>query len=209
MRIAALPLLFLAGCVTQPAPVAPPIDAARLQAITGFELGGRIGVSTPDDGFNGSLEWRQLGDEVYLSVHGALGMGRVEILGDAEGVEIRAADGTRRRYVDPAHALAEVYGWYLPVSALRYWVLGAPSPASRPLQVLEAESLGSPRLSRLVQDDWQIDYDEYRVYDGWVLPRKMVLEGDSVRVKLVVSKWRVDGPAPSAAGSVAGPAMPD
>lgn len=202
MRIAALALLCLTGCATQTAPTAPATDVAELQAIPGFELGGRIGVTTTADGFNGSLSWRQTGDEIYMSVHGALGMGRVEIAGDAEGVEIRAADGTREHYVDPAQALADVYGWFLPVDALRYWVLGAPSPNSAPLMVSKADALGAPRISRLIQDGWQIDYDEYRVYEGRVLPRKLVLLGDSVRVKLVIRKWRVDDPASVVASSL-------
>ncbi len=197
MRVAALALLLtLGGCVTQHAPWAPPTDLAELQAIGGFELGGRIGVTTASDGFNGSLSWRQEGDRVKLSVHGALGAGRVEISGDASGVEIRASDGTRQRYADPTQALAEFYGWSLPVDALRYWVLGAPSPESVPLEATPTDALGSERLSRLIQDDWQIDYTEYRVYDGWVLPRKLTLEGEDLRVKLVVRNWRLDAEAP-------------
>lgn len=191
MRAVALVALCLAGCVTQPA-VAPPTDVVRLQAVPGFDLTGRIGVTTADDGFNGTVNWRQHDDEVFLSVHGALGAGRVEIAGDADGVEVRASDGEIARYPDPTRALRQAYGWTLPVDALRYWVLGVPSPASRVLALEQAEALGEPRVSRLVQDGWQVAYTEYRLFDGEVLPRKLTLTGQDLRVKLVVRRWTLD-----------------
>lgn len=185
-------VVLLAGCATQTSRTAMAPDVLRLQSIAGFQLEGRIGVSTARDGFNADLSWRQLDDDVLLAVRGPMGIGRVEVAGNADGVEVRSADGSVVTLADPSSAFLELYGLDLPLASLRYWAVGVPRPGSPGARLVRADGTAAGRIDALEQDGWQVRYDQYRDFDGWVLPRKLELTSPEVRVRLVIRDWRID-----------------
>ena len=78
-------------------------------------------------------------------------------------------------------------GLQVPVTGLRYWILGLPAPGAERSRVLD----GQGRLLSLEQNSWSMDYRGYTDVDGLSLPRKLFLRRDDLRVRLVVEQWRI------------------
>ncbi|HLA74858.1 MAG TPA: lipoprotein insertase outer membrane protein LolB, partial [Gammaproteobacteria bacterium] len=89
----------------------------------------------------------------------------------------------------------------LPVSGLRYWVLGLPDPAAPPAaQDRELDGLG--HLTRLRQSGWDIEFRRYSPVTTVDLPNKIFLTnqaaGVRLEVRLAVEQWEL-GTAANAA----------
>jgi outer membrane lipoprotein LolB len=189
---AAVALCVLAGCRTTPIafPAAPPweVRRAQLQAREHFELRGRVAVSTGHDGFNANLHWLQQGPHSQLTLEGPLGAGGVQVSASGSELQIVAANGARLDS-DAAHAeLSARLGFDPPLASLRYWVLGVPDPAQPGTEEIDQ---AQQRLRGLTQAGWHIEYAQYAVSGTEWLPSRLVLQRESVRVRLLAEDWQL------------------
>ena len=189
---AALAVAALAGCRTAPVSLPPGAgwEARRpqLQALAHFELKGRVAVAAGNEGFNASLHWIQDGARSQLFLAGPLWVGGAEV--SASGKELNLVT-SRGEHLDSAAAhaaLAARLGFDPPLSSLRYWVLGVPDPSAPANAALDPQA---QRLSALTQAGWRIDYTEYRAVGADVLPARLTLQRDTVRVRLLVDDWQL------------------
>lgn len=180
---AALLLLTLLGACAQ----APQRTAAwQPPDWTAWSLRGRIAVHAGEQGWHASLSWRQSATGYQLELSGPLGQGAVRMSGDGAGVTLERADGLRDWAEDADALLARNTGWTLPVSGLRYWVQGKAVP-ERPAD-WERDADGRPL--RLRQDGWDIRYSSYQDQPGGApLPKRIDLERDGIRARLLIDAW--------------------
>ncbi len=187
-------LSALVGCAAlrEPAPKAVDWNARRaaLQALDDWTVRGRIAVATAEDGWSGSLTWRQEDEDVDLSFRGPLGVGGVHIFGTSEHLEVETTRGEALTITDPEHELYREFGWTIPVYSMRYWMLGASDPRTHAEEVVDEQGL----LKALTQGGWTVRYESYREFEGRLLPRKLVLQNDAVRIRLAVSNWTIEAP---------------
>lgn len=187
--------LLLSACAVQPSrPVLePPVLAAdwpsrraQLQSREDFELRGRVAAAAGDQGFSAGLHWRQEAARGVIRLDGPLGVGGLVI--ELNGEVLRLAT-SRGETLDDAAARGELerqLGFELPLAALRYWVRGVPQPA---VPAIEALATDAPQLATLEQSGWRITYGEYGAgaLAGW--PRRMVVEREGARLKLLIERW--------------------
>ena len=81
--------------------------------------------------------------------------------------------------------LQERLGVELPIDHLRYWLLGVPDPSA----AFELKRNDQDRALQLTQADWNIAYDRYMPVDGDLLPARVVLRREGVRVRIAVDRW--------------------
>ncbi|MDX1498301.1 MAG: lipoprotein insertase outer membrane protein LolB [Woeseiaceae bacterium] len=179
-----------AGCATRQSALLPELsDWETRQAVLAhaddWEIAGRIGVRTADDGFNGKLRWRQDGDRFTATVGGPLGIGTVRIAGDGDEVVLTDNDGEQTRLGDVEQDLYFRYGWTIPVASLRYWALGIPDPA-RPA---ETEFNAAGQLASLAQGGWDVTITHYREGAGAELPFRLSAVNGDTRVRIVIDDW--------------------
>jgi outer membrane lipoprotein LolB len=186
-----LPLaaLLLAGCAAAPslpvpAPAAAEARREALQAREAWALAGRVAVAAAGGGATASLDWRQSASRSELALRGPFGARALAVT--VNGTDISLSDGDGRLEGADARAFLEAQlGADLPVSQLRYWVLGIPAPGT-PYE----ETAGPDGLPiRLVQQGWAIAFERYRPEDGLWLPSRITAEAGTTRVRLVVSRW--------------------
>lgn len=180
---------LMGGCAITP-PV-PPADWTQVklqrQSLDHWEMTGRAAVATATDGWTASVAWSQRAADSELRLQGTLGVGGVRVRGDGQSFEIETSKGEKIASDDAAAALQQAVGVPLPVSALRFWLLGVPAPGMPAIEELDEQG----RLVRLEQDGWQATYDRYAYQkDAW-LPGRMRLEKGAVRVRVVVHQWRL------------------
>ena len=188
-------LLALGGCATTrgPAPTTatnPAWEARRdaLLALPAWQAEGRIGVNAGKEGGSGAFTWQQAGDALDFRFRGPVGAGAFRIDGDGERLHLETAAGEERDLTDPERDLREHYGWSVPLTSMRYWMLGVPDPTDEAATTLDDAN----ELVLLQQRGWTIEYGAYDSAGGTSLPRKLTMEGDGVRVRVIVERWELE-----------------
>jgi len=174
---------------------------AWLTRLTGWEVGGRMAVRTADDALTASLHWRQQETGFDIQLGGPLGRGAMRLHGDGSRVVLRTADGKVGVAASAETMLRERTGLEVPISVLRYWVVGLPSP-DWPIGGLEIDRSGLLRALR--QGAWRLHVTRYGRYGPSgtvVLPEKLKMEGAGMSVRMILKHWRIDGPNPPNAGA--------
>ena len=182
--------VLISACVTPKSLELPDLSdwESRQKILVGvdeWEFAGRIGVSAGDEGFNGQLRWRQDGVVFRARINGPLGVGTVFINGDRREITVTDRDGVVTELHDAEVELRQMYGWTIPVASLRFWALGIPDPASP----AETEFGEDGQLSTLRQQDWEVEFTQYREGGGQLMPRRLTAVNDDVKVILVIDSW--------------------
>ena len=193
-RIAPLLLvLLLAACTStppRPQPETTPqqswqLRQQQLRQLSHWQLSGRLAVQNEHEAWHMSLEWQQRLDRYSLNIIAPLGQGSMKLHGDAVQVMLITDEGETINSSDPDQLLYQQFGWKVPVSALRYWVLGLPAPGDNQ-QTLDEYG----RLSQLKQAGWEIEFIDYQPRLGVELPRKVFINNHLAKVKLVIGNWQ-------------------
>ena len=182
--------VLISACVTPKSLELPDLSdwESRQKILVGvdeWEFAGRIGVSAGEEGFNGQLRWRQDGVVFRARINGPLGVGTVFINGDRREITVTDRDGVVTELHDAEVELRQMYGWTIPVASLRFWALGIPDPASP----AETEFGEDGQLSTLRQQDWEVEFTQYREGGGQLMPRRLTAVNDDVKVILVIDSW--------------------
>ena len=177
----------LSACVT--ARRAPPPASgweqrvAALQKLDAWRLDGRAAVAVGTQGWQASLNWRERGGAAEVHLSGPLGVGALVLKRTPDGLSLNDAPPS-----DAVQAqLQERLGFEPPIDQLRYWLLGVPDPSA----AFELQRNAQDRASHLAQDDWTIDYDRYMTVDADLLPARLVLTRQGVRVRIAVDHWEL------------------
>jgi outer membrane lipoprotein LolB len=178
-------LIALGGCVTTRPPPKASSDwsmrAQILQHANSWTLNGRAAVAAGTQGWQASLDWRQDDASSELHLAGPLGIGAQVITQTPSGISINGAAPS-----DAALSqLQDRLGFALPIEELRFWLLGVPDPGG----TFELTRNGQDRAQHLSQSGWSVDYDRYMAAGGDVLPARIVLTREDVRVRVVVDHW--------------------
>jgi outer membrane lipoprotein LolB len=172
-RILVFMVLLVQACAT----IEPPGEKALL-----FAVQGRISVQYGEQSMSGLLNWQAepASDEILLS--SPLGQGLASITRDASGLSL-TRPGQPTATAESAEDLTEsTLGFRLPLSGLRYWIQGKAYP-ERASSVRLGEA---GEFQQIIQDDWTIDYLEYRES----LPRKINVKREGMQIRLVIDEWQ-------------------
>ena len=181
--------VLLSACAAVP-PSVITVDPARVSA---FELNGRVNVRVEQAAYPGRIRWQHApgADDVWL--YSPVGAAVAHLRQDQHGALLVRPDGKQYK-ADDVEALArEVLGWDLPLQGLQYWVRGLPWPA---LDAHDEQRDESGRPTLITQDGWRVAYLDWTPAGVSGLPSKLDLSGESLRLRLVVDEWKVEGVHP-------------
>jgi outer membrane lipoprotein LolB len=191
---ALLGVLLLSACATRPpVPVSEEASAAfeahraLVQTLDPWTLTGRLALDADGQQWHTNLRWRQSGEDFDIRLFGPFGRDAGHVQGDERKATLRAADGERFEADDVDRLVVEVLGWRLPVSGMRYWVMGLPAPEASYIPELDA----SGRLARLEQSGWTVQFHRYRNSPAPALPDRLELTYEDIRVRVLVDQWNV------------------
>lgn len=160
-------------------------------ALDHFRAEGKLALRSPEQSESASFHWIQRGERVRIELSGPLGVNATTISSDGRELEIlRGEERSRWDVSDPA-ALTRGTGWYLPVSALPYWLRGIPDPQL----AVDQLTLADQRLSLLRQAGWEISVERYAGFGGLSLPTRLQIRRADSLVRLVIRHWQPE-PAP-------------
>lgn len=174
----------LPACVTN-RPTAPALQweqrVGELQHAGSWQLDGRAAVALGAQGWQASLNWRQA--DMYADVHlsGPFGIGALEIRQEPGGLSLNGAPPNDA----VLSQLQDRLGFALPLDNLRFWLLGVPDPDT-PFALTRNPQ---DRALHVSQDGWSVAYDRYMGVAGDLLPARLTLSRDDVRVRIVIDHW--------------------
>jgi outer membrane lipoprotein LolB len=148
-----------------------------------WSASGKIGVSGSEQSGSGSFTWQQHAELSKLLVRGPVGTGSLHITLNGAQLSMQSSDGAQ---YDAGQVIAELetrLGVAVPVSRLRYWLLGVPGPGEH--RWLEAGTV-------LEQDGWHIAYSEWLQRGELRVPARLVLTREQLRIVMVVQGWQLD-----------------
>jgi outer membrane lipoprotein LolB len=175
----------LSACVTTrpPPPTSTPWEprVSALQNAADWQLDGRTAVALGTQGWQATLNWRQADNIAEVHLSGPLGIGALVLKQTPAGLSLNGAP--------PSDAVLsqvqEKLGFDPPIDDLHYWLLGVPNPGS----TFDVSRNEQDRAKTLSQDGWSIAYDRYMPVAGDVLPARLVVSRESVRVRIIIDHW--------------------
>lgn len=182
----------LSGCaLLQKEPGLPKVSDAqkRIYDLDAWRLEGRIGVQTPKDAWHANLFWEHDHHQDRLRISGPFSQGVVSIILQGDLIYINEGNGVVESSRDPDVMLQERLGFAVPLANLRYWVMGVPSPATAYLP--EHDAVGSVR--GFSQSGWRLSFERFVNVRDLVLPQKMMIQGNEVKLKLIADEWVIEG----------------
>ncbi len=144
-----------------------------------WSFSGRLALSDEKNSFSGSINWKHQDGYDQLEFAGPFGQGRtlVEITGDS--VVIDYGDERLQYFGNVDAHVSKHLGMTIPVSALKYWVLGLVDPVTEYIMVGNG----------FLQSGWVVNYQIMQVVEEDELPRKIRVERNDVKLKLIINQW--------------------
>lgn len=189
-----LALIFLAGCETTPpgqtSSTAPPLWESRQQQLglfNAWNIKGKLAVIQSDRRDSLVINyWQQIEDHFDIHVSSLLlGLGATRISGTPEYLVLQQADELPVDSSYPERLLERSLGWSLPLDSLPYWIKGLP----REDTVAETSFDEQGNLYQLKQSGWQMTFARYTMIEELILPTKVTLRKDNIRLKVIISEW--------------------
>lgn len=192
-----LGLLILPGCSTKPIKPAVQPDAQQqavtLAKMTNWKLRARIGLRSKQKSGTATMIWDETSAKRSLRLLGPLGGGVILLQQDASGVSIQDSNKKIYRGTEAGELIYQVTGWQIPVTGLRWWLLGLTEPGSDAIPVYDDKQ----RLLHVVQDGWEISMSNYSQFDNYELPGSLLIKTTTdknseryLRVKIIVKEWQ-------------------
>lgn len=177
-----LMLALLSACQTQPV---TSTDFTRAEQIQRWQMNGKLGYRTANDGGSASFEWQQAPGNGAIHFSGPLGFGSAELTWKPGLARLETSKGEWRART-PGELALHLTGFWLPVSALEYWSRGLEWPGA-PAQ---RENDQDGQLAHLEQLGWRLEFDRYQPVGRITLPHRIKASQGDNRFTLLIREWR-------------------
>jgi outer membrane lipoprotein LolB len=148
-----------------------------------WRLEGRLAISAPNDSWSANIEWSHLPDVEIIKLSGPLGQGTVIIELYDGVVKIDRGGENVRTSNQPEQFIKQQLGLFVPIRSLRFWAVGLPESA------LTFNETGDG----FVQDSWLVTYKEMQKIGVELMPRKMAVSNERLKLKLIIDQWNLNG----------------
>lgn len=188
-----LAISVLGSCTSLP--TLPPPDARSLQAwqnhdaqlekLNQWSIRGRFSLQSAEETWTGMLQWHTQQNKYRVQLSSPLGQGMIRLSGDQHGALLELSNGAQYRDDNAETLFSDRLGWHFPLSSLLHWIIGRPQLQQEYSYTLTPKG----NITKLHQQNWVIIYKEYYNDLSPVLPRRLVLTNQNLRIKLVVDRW--------------------
>lgn len=166
----------------------------QLLNLSDWQMKGRMVVMNGVELWALSVDWEQRGDQYVIFLSGPFGAGKVQLAGSTKGVLLRDSDNQVFYASTPEELLLDHTGIAMPLSYLRFWILGLlQSDSNLAANRVKFDKLG--RLESLTREQWDVRFKRYTKTDNVSveLPDKIFIhKGEDVEVRIVVGEWLFD-----------------
>lgn len=157
-------------------------DREAFYGLESWAFEGRLALSDGKESWNASIEWKHSQEKDDLKLSGPLGQGAVAIALTKDSVTIDRGDDEVLQSNRVDEFVESQLGIFVPVRALRYWVLGLTAPDKTYVELTDG----------FEQEKWLIQYQQMQQVGekGW-MPRKLKAWQDKTLLKLIIDDWKL------------------
>lgn len=185
--------ILLFGCSMRPAPQQPILSAQdrfqRLNQLHEFQLTASLSIRSPADSVSGSLHWQQQQDDYQARMTNFLGI-RIFSLDKATDVITLNVQGEDYQASNVSQLMFALTGWSLPVDDMPLWLKGIAGSNATQTEYDHQGRLIAFQLQDREGLEWRIHYQEF-FNDALALPRRIQVQSDDIRIKLVIRNWQL------------------
>lgn len=142
---------------------------------------GRIGVQAKNNAWTASLNWEHDATQDRLRISGPFSQSMVSIIVQDDLIYLNEGHGKTELSRDPDALLRQKLGFSIPLSSLRFWIVGVPDPD-------KPSSMEAPGFQ---QAGWRVVPENLARASDWQLPKKLLVDGAGVRLKILADEWRI------------------
>ena len=166
-------------------------ELQKRQQIKSWEIRGRLGLQTENNGGTLDLIWKQSVDDFSIRLMAPLGAGSHLIQGDKAFAEIRYPDGHKEIVNNVDDIFVSILEVNLPTTAIKDWIRGLPAGE---LSVEQISWNDQGLLNRIKQSGWNVEMAKY-TGSNILLPHAIYLSRDDdseLDIRLLLRQWLVD-----------------
>lgn len=164
--------------------------AEAVATLNRWSFASRFSLKSDEGSFSGDLKWSQQGDIFTLEFSGPFGAGSLVIKGNTKVVKLMTSDGQSVLAKTPESLMKSQFGWTVPISHFRYWMLGIPDrrlPEATTNMVFD--SVG--RWVRFSQAGCSVDISGYYEIRKPNLPRRVSVVCGERESRIAFRDWEV------------------
>ncbi|OED85127.1 outer membrane lipoprotein LolB [Vibrio breoganii ZF-55] len=161
----------------------------KLSALTHFRITGKLGYIDPTQRQSLNFHWKQSPEKSELRLSTFLGKTVLNLVIDDEGAKVTDIDGNRYFDKDADLLFYQLTSMRLPIVYMQDWIRGQPTAADN-FQVADNGTLLSLQQTRGEQT-WLMDYKGYQENEDVILPNRMTLSREPIKLNIAVSKWEI------------------
>ncbi|TQV76472.1 outer membrane lipoprotein LolB [Aliikangiella marina] len=182
LLITFLLVISLTGCLSQPKLYTPSGNLADQQ---NWQLKARVAIKTPEDSVNATLDWQTQSQAFDFHLYGTFGVTYAQLIQEPNQAVLKLPDDKIFYHQDAQQLLYQSLGWDFPIEALSFWIKGLPS--YKPGEIVSRNEAG--QLAEVLLNDWQIEFQRYKQYAGYTMPRIVKATHPQMSLKVVVKEW--------------------
>ena len=156
-----------------------------LAQLNHWQLKARIAILTPKDNLTASLNWQKNNRLFDFHISGVFGATYAHLIQSKDNATLRIPDTEILTHNDAQTLLQNTLNWKFPINALAYWVKGLPS--GEPRELVYRNGLG--QINQIQLNDWNIKFSDYRIFQGYHLPKRIKAAHPQMTIKLVAKDW--------------------
>ena len=186
-------ILFLSGCAyfRKPAPAVVsyvPWKTRYMEhrKIKRWDMSGVLSITHKKKRDIVRFAWNQNYNDYSIKLSGPMNMGGVRIDGSKERVKFWRSSDEVIEASTPEELVSSELGWSIPVSDIRYWVLGMPAPGKVDYKYFDRYG----HLNFFKQNGWRVKYSSFQVgvRKNLDLPSIVELQNKDVAVKIKIKE---------------------
>lgn len=147
---------------------------------------GRVAVRHQQQGWQSGLSWCRDDERSSLRFVGLLGQEVLAIEQQPGWIRIQEGDDLLISY-QPERMLNERLGFSVPLTALRYWLVGVPEMRAAGVALSKLDK----NTSGFVQHGWEIKYLRFAEVEGLRMPTKIKLARAGLNLKIIIDQWHI------------------
>lgn len=147
-----------------------------------WSFSGRIALTNEKESLSLSINWKHRNKQDSIELSGPFGQGRTILKLSEEELIIDDGEKPLKFVGNVDEQIARYVGLNIPISALKYWVLGLVKQGTPFVNEKEGFS----------QFEWRIKYQQMQFFGGDELPKKIKVERikqGNEKLKLIIDHW--------------------
>ncbi len=179
---------LLSACSSLPARQNQASQPRAIEALSHWQVRGKLSVQSLDDSNTGYLTWQQDGQNYDIYIAGPLGARSSRLTGNSLEAKLLLPGWKSPDTARSGEALLQKHlGWSFPVADLRYWVTGQPIPQYQ----AHTQYDEAGHLAALEQQGWRVHYSRYLEQHGYWLPSLIKISGHDYRFVFAIQEWTI------------------